>query len=133
ESVADPAEHLPTGDTEVLQPKGGVALDGGVDRLQVRVLEDEADLAGELPGRGADHLAAEDACAPPDLPTVEVGDEPVADPQQGGLAAPRCAGEERQAGGDLQVHPVEGAGRGLRIRVVEASEGEGGHLPPHPE
>src|ERR1019366_1941616 len=132
-SVADPTEYLAAGDAEVLQPKGDVTLDGRVDGLQLRVLKDESDIAGELSGRGVDHLATEDACAASDHPAVEVRDEPVADPQQGGLAAPRGAGEERQAGGDLQVHPVECPVRGLRIRVMESGEGEGAHLGPHPE
>ena len=112
QSVADPAEHLAASDAEVLQPKGDVALDGRIHGLQLGVLEDESDIASELAGRGADHIAIEDTCAAPDHAAVEVRDEPVADPQQGGLAAPGGAGEERQTGVDLQVHPVEGAGRG---------------------
>ena len=133
QSGTDPAKHLLAGDAQVLQPKGDVALNRRIHGLQLRVLEDEADIASEVSGRGADHLATEDVCAAPYHAAVEVRDEPVADPQQGGLAAPGGAGEKRQTGVDLQVHPVEGAGRHLRIRVVESGEGEGAHLVPYPE
>jgi hypothetical protein len=133
ESIADPAEHLAAGNAEVLQPEGGVALDGRVHGLQLGVLEHESDVAGQLAGRGAKDVAALDAGAASDHSPVEVGDEPVADPEQGRLAASRGTGEEGQSGADLQIHPVEGAVCGPRIGVVEAGKGEDGHLPAHPQ
>ena len=82
ERTVDTAQHLGAPDAEVLQAEGGVTLDAGIDRLELRVLEDEADVPGELAGGGAQHVPAQHPRAAADHPAVEVRDEPVADAQQ---------------------------------------------------
>jgi len=127
-------KHLAASDAEVLQPKGDVALDGRVDGLQLGVLKDESDIGERARGSGCgSHRDRGHRALPPITPPWKCGMSPLQTRSRVDLPLPDAPREERQAEVDLQVHPVEGAGRGLRIRVMESGEGEGGHLVPHPE
>src|SRR5258707_10046407 len=83
-------------DRAVLEAERALGIDSSVNGLQLGVLEDEADLAGEPAGRGRDDVQADDLRVARDEAAVEMRYQSVEDAQPRRLAATRWAGDHGQ-------------------------------------
>ena len=116
EDLLDAAAHRVRLQAELLHAVGELGLDCLRDEAGERVLPDDADDVGEVAGLVCGGVAAGDTDPALQSPAGEVRHEPVDRPQQGGLAGPGAAHDERElALLDRQVDVGEGGGVGALV------------------
>ena len=124
--VAGPRVDLGRLDAQVLDAERGLGQDAARHDLGLRVLEDEARVAGELAGQVAAGVEAGDPHAAVELTAVEAGDEPERGPKQRRLAASRLAHEQHElALVHDQVNRVERRPAAADVPVAHALERQG--------
>jgi len=79
--------HLSGRDRYVFETEGDLAIDDVVDGLQLRVLEDESNIARKVPRWGGDNIEPYDLCAARDPAAVKMRDQPVEDAEKRRLAS----------------------------------------------
>ena len=117
EGLLDPLAHDVGRDGQLLHAVGQLLLDRVGDEAGQRVLADDADDVGQLPGLVGPRVAAVDRTRPASVPPVKWGTSPLTAPSSVDLPTPGPPDDERQlALVDAQVHVAQHRRRRRRRR-----------------
>ena len=122
EGLIDARVHLVGAHAHVLQPERDLALDGVVDGLELRVLEDKPDRTREKARGRGDDVEAGDLGRARDAAAMKVRHEAVQHAQQGGLAAARWSSDKGHPLADDKADVMQRRHRGAWIPICEVGQ-----------
>src|SRR2546425_9051277 len=116
----DAARDLRPRQADIFEPEGNLAVDNVVDRLQLGILKDEADMARHVAGGHRDSVASYYLSVAGDPSAVEVRNKTVEDSEQRRLAASGWTSDYRQAVLDSHACVLQGGfvATGIPVRDV---------------
>ncbi len=128
ERLIDPIAHRSRWNSDVFQPERNLTLDGVVHGLQLWVLEDKPDCAGQDSSRRHDSVQPGDFRRAGDASSVKVRDQTVQHAQQRGLPTARWPGHQRDRVRDVDAHVIERRRGAAGVPVREVAQARRRHV-----
>ena len=113
--------HLARRESDVLEAECDFAIDDVVNGLKLWILEDEAHISRDMPGRSGDYVMPHHRCTAGDPPPVEMWDQAVENPEERRLSATGGTRDHCQPIADLEADVAQRGVSRARIRVGQAT------------